>query len=133
MLIHIGEIYLILDELDLAMNYFNEAESICVANDVYRTNKLGIIYLSKANTYLKLKNYKLSIKYAESSIIEFNTTNNSFKKADSYLLLAKSYYQLNDEIKALDFIEKSLDINYELNNNSNIIQNLLLKFNIISI
>jgi len=131
LLIHIGEIYLILDELDLAMNYFNEAESICVANDVYRTNKLGIIYLSKANTYLKLKNYKLSIKYAESSIIEFNTTNNSFKKADSYLLLAKSYYQLNDEIKALDFIEKSLDINYELNNNSNIIQNLLLKFNII--
>ena len=131
LLTKIGEIYSILDELDLAMNYFNEAETICIANEVSKKNQLGSILENKAEVYYRLKNFKLAIDYSKKAIKEFNQSNNKYDIAKCYLLMAKSYNQINDEIKALENLEKSLQLNYELNNNSNIINALLLKSNII--
>ena len=131
LLTKLGEIYSILDELDLAMNYFNEAESICIATEVNKKNQLGSILENKAEVYYRLKNFKLAIDYSKKAIKEFNQSNNKYEIATCYLLMAKSYNQINDEIKASENVEKSLQISYELNNNSKIIKALLLKFNII--
>ena len=131
LLTKLGEIYSILDELDLAMNYFNEAESICMATEVNKKNQLGSILENKAKVYYRLKNFKLAIDYSEKAIKEFNQSNNKYEIATCYLLMAKSYNQINDEIKSSENVEKSLQISYELNNNSKIIKALLLKFNII--
>ena len=131
LLTKLGEIYSILDELDLAMNYFNEAESICMATEVNKKNQLGSILENKAEVYYRLKNFKLAIDYSKKAIKEFNQSNNKYEIATCYLLMAKSYNQINDEIKSLENVEKSLQISYELNNNSKIIKALLLKFNII--
>ena len=131
LLTKLGEIYSILDELDLAMNYFNEAESICMATEVNKKNQLGSILENKAKVYYRLKNFKLAIDYSKKAIKEFNQSNNKYEIATCYLLMAKSYNQINDEIKASENVEKSLQISYELNNNSKIIKALLLKFNII--
>ena len=131
LLTKLGEIYSILDELDLAMNYFNEAESICMATEVNKKNQLGSILENKAKVYYRLKNFKLAIDYSKKAIKEFNQSNNKYEIATCYLLMAKSYNQINDEIKSSENVEKSLQISYELNNNSKIIKALLLKFNII--
>ena len=131
LLTKLGEIYSILDELDLAMNYFNEAESICIATEVNKKNQLGSILENKAEVYYRLKNFKLAIDYSKKAIKEFNQSNNKYEIATCYLLMAKSYNQINDEIKSSENVEKSLQISYELNNNSKIIKALLLKFNII--
>tara|TARA_B100001059_G_scaffold32918_1_gene26462 strand:+ start:328 stop:1959 length:1632 start_codon:yes stop_codon:yes gene_type:complete len=131
LLTKLGEIYSILDELDLAMNYFNEAESICMATEVNKKNQLGSILENKAEVYYRLKNFKLAIDYSKKAIKEFNQSNNKYEIATCYLLMAKSYNQINDEIKSSENVEKSLQISYELNNNSKIIKALLLKFNII--
>ena len=131
LLTKLGEIYSILDELDLAMNYFNEAESICMATEVNKKNQLGSILENKAEVYFRLKNFKLAIDYSKKAIKEFNQSNNKYEIATCYLLMAKSYNQINDEIKSSENVEKSLQISYELNNNSKIIKALLLKFNII--
>jgi len=131
LLTKLGEIYSILDELDLAMNYFNQAESICMATEVNKKNQLGSILENKAEVYYRLKNFKLAIDYSKKAIKEFNHSNNKYDIATCYLLMAKSYNQINDEIKSLENLEKSLQISYELNNNSKIINALLLKFNII--
>ncbi|MDB2322086.1 tetratricopeptide repeat protein [Flavobacteriaceae bacterium] len=131
LLTKLGEIYTILDELDLAMNYFNEAESICMATEVNKKNQLGSILENKAKVYYRLKNFKSAIDYSQKAIKEFNQSNNKYEIATCYLLMAKSYNQINDEIKASENVEKSLQISYELNNNSKIIKALLLKFNII--
>ena len=131
LLTKLGEIYSILDELDLAMNYLNEAESICMATEVNKKNQLGSILENKAEVYYRLKNFKLAIDYSKKAIKEFNQSNNKYDIATCYLLMAKSYNQINDEIKSLENLEKSLQISYELNNNSKIINALLLKFNII--
>ena len=131
LLTKLGEIYSILDELDLAMNYFNQAESICMATEVNKKNQLGSILENKAEVYYRLKNFKLAIDYSKKAIKEFNHSNNKYDIATCYLLMAKSYNQINDEIKSLENLEKSLQISYELNNNSKIIKALLLKFNII--
>lgn len=130
LLAKIGEIYSILNELDLAIDYYNEAETICIVNEVSKKNQLGYILSNKAEVYYKLKNFKLTIDYSKKAIKEFNHTNNKYDIAKCYLLLAKSYNKINDEIKALEYLEKSLQINYKLNNNSNIIQSLILKSNI---
>ena len=73
LLTKLGEIYSILDELDLAMNYFNEAESICMATEVNKKNQLGSILENKAEVYFRLKNFKLAIDYSKKAIKEFNS------------------------------------------------------------
>ena len=65
LLTKLGEIYSILDELDLAMNYFNQAESICMATEVNKKNQLGSILENKAEVYYRLKNFKLAIDYSK--------------------------------------------------------------------
>ena len=127
LLAKIGDIYNKLDELDLAMDYYNDSEKICIAREITKTNQIGLIYLKKSEIYFKKELLDLSIKYAEKAVDELKKSNNKSKRSECYLLLAKSYNKLDKKKKAHDFLDKSLGLNNEINNESKIIEALILK------
>jgi len=127
LLAKIGDIYNKLDELDLAMDYYNDSEIICIAREITKTNQIGLIYLKKSEIYFKKELLDLSIKYAEKAVDELKKSNNKSKRSECYLLLAKSYNKLDKKKKAHDFLDKSLGLNNEINNESKIIEALILK------
>jgi len=127
LLAKIGDIYNKLDEFDLAMDYYNDSEIICIAREITKTNQIGLIYLKKSEIYFKKELLDLSIKYAEKAVDELKKSNNKSKSSECYLLLAKSYNKLDKKKKAHDFLDKSLGLTKEINNESKIIEALILK------
>ena len=126
-LIGIGELYLRLDELDLAMEYFDESLTICIANKISKNNQIGTLFLKKAEIYFKKEQYQQAIQYLDQAIKEFINTNNSYSLSECYLLLAKANSKLLNKELALDYLETSLAIYYEIDNHSKITEALILK------
>ena len=126
-LAEIGDIYSILDELDLAMEYFDESLTICVARKISKQNQIGSIFLKKAKIYYKKKQYNLAKEYSKKAINEFKDTSNKFDLSECYILLAKVNKKLSQKIQALEYTNKALAINYEIDNNSKIIESQILK------
>ena len=126
-LAEIGDIYCILDELDLAMEYFDESLIICVARKISKQNQIGSIFLKKAEIYYKKKQYNLAKEYSKKAINEFKETNNKFDLSECYILLAKVNKKLSQKTQALEYTNKALAINYEIDNNSKIIEAQILK------
>ena len=126
-LAEIGDIYCILDELDLAMEYFDESLIICVARKISKQNQIGSIFLKKAEIYYKKKQYNLAREYSKKAINEFKDTSNKFDLSECYILLAKVNKKLSQKTQALEYINKALAINYEIDNNSKIIEAQILK------
>ncbi|MBT3920542.1 MAG: tetratricopeptide repeat protein, partial [Flavobacteriaceae bacterium] len=126
-LVEIGKIYSRLDELDLAMEYLEESLTIRVAKKINKDNQIGTIFLKKAEIYFKKKQYNQAIEYSKKAIKKFKNTNNKFDLSECYMLLAKSNNKLLKKEQALDYTNTSLAINYEIDNNSKIIEALILK------
>ena len=126
-LAQIGDIYNTLDELDLAMEYFDKSLTICVASKITKQNQIGTIFLKKAEIYYKKQQYSQAIDYSNKAIIEFNDTNNKNALSNCYMLLAKANKKLFEKDLALTYTDKALAINYELDNNSKIIETQILK------
>ena len=126
-LAEIGDIYSILYELDLAMEYFDESLIICVARKISKQNQIGSIFLKKAEIYYKKKQYNLAKEYSKKAINEFKETNNKFDLSECYILLAKVNKKLSQKTQALEYTNKALAINYEIDNNSKIIEAQILK------
>ena len=126
-LAEIGDIYCILDELDLAMEYFDESLTICVARKISKQNQIGSIFLKKAEIYYKKKQYNLAKEYSNKAINEFKETSNKFDLSECYILLAKVNKKLSKKTQALEYTNKALAINYEIDNNSKIIEAQILK------
>jgi len=126
-LAQIGDIYNTLDELDLAMEYFDKSLTICVASKITKQNQIGTIFLKKAEIYYKKQQYNQALEYSNKAIIEFNDTNNKNALSNCYMLLAKANKKLFEKDLALTYTDKALAINYELDNNSKIIETQILK------
>ena len=58
---------------------------------------------------------------------ELKKSNNKSNRSECYLLLAKSYNRLGKKEKAFNYLNKSLEIKSEINNESEIIEALILK------
>ena len=126
-LAQIGDIYNTLDELDLAMEYFDKSLTICVASKITKQNQIGTIFLKKAEIYYKKQQYNQALEYSNKAIIEFNDTNNKNALSNCYMLLAKANKKLFKKDLAITYTDKALAINYELDNNSKIIETQILK------
>ena len=127
LLAKIGDIYNKLDEFDLAMDYYNDSEEICIAREITKKNQSGFIYLKKSEIYFKKELFDLSIEYAEKADEDLKKSNDKYLRSKCYLLLAKSYNKLGKKKKALNFLNQSLVLIKEINNESKIIEALILK------
>ena len=126
-LMQIGYIYSSLDELDLAMDYYDECLTICVAKKIVRENQIGQIYLKKGEIYYKKNQYNQALEYSKNAISEFINTTNKSALSDCYMLQAKANNKLLKKELALEYTNNALSINYELSNNSKIIETQILK------
>lgn len=126
-LVEIAEIYSRLDEFDLAMEYLDESLTICVAKKISKDNQIGSIFLKKAEIYYKKNQYNQAIEYSKKAVNEFKNTNNKFDLSECYVLLAKANKKLLKKDLALAYTNKAVAINYELDNNSKIIESQILK------
>jgi len=126
-LAQIGDIYNTLDELDLAMEYFDKSLTICVASKITKQNQIGTIFLKKAEIYYKKQQYNQAKEYSNKAINEFKETSNKFDLSECYILLAKVNKKLSKKTQALEYTNKALAINYEIDNNSKIIEAQILK------
>jgi tetratricopeptide (TPR) repeat protein len=126
-LLQIGYIYSSLDELDLAMEYYDESLTICVAKKIVRENQIGNIYLKKAEIYYKKNQYNQALEYSKNAISEFKNTTNKSALSECYILQAKANNKLFKKELALEHTNTALSINYELGNNSKIVETQILK------
>ncbi len=109
------------------MEYLDESLTICVAKKISKDNQIGSIFLKKAEIYYKKKQYNQAIEYSKKAVNEFKNTNNKFDLSECYVLLAKANKKLLKKDLALAYTNKAVAINYELDNNSKIIESQILK------
>jgi len=112
-----AEIYYKKKQYNQAIEYSNKA-----VNEFKNTNNK--FDLSKCYMVLAKANNKLLKK---EQALEFTNTNNKFDLSKCYMVLAKANNKLLKKEQALEFTNTSLAINYEIDNNSKIIEALLLK------
>lgn len=125
MLNNLGLIYKDLDNLELALEYFNKAINIYQNLDL--KNKISTTTAHIGSVYFKQKKYTDAIKKGENAITPLLEQNNKFAAADCYFLLAKSHEKLKNNKEALFYVNKSLEIDKKIKNNSRIIERLTFK------
>ena len=120
MYINLGVISNLLGRNKESIEYFNNAESL-VQPDQESQKILADIYLNKAWTYNLWKMYSYSIDFLEKAIRIYQSElipdkTLLFKISVAYQDLAISYHGIRDFKKALEFLQKSLDLktNFDL-------------------
>ncbi|MFK7773219.1 MAG: tetratricopeptide repeat protein [Saprospiraceae bacterium] len=124
-LVNLGIIYYFIDNYDLAIEYLNKAIDIYKKLDLDKKVGLPLYYIGSVS--FKQKKYDQAIETGEKALKILLNSNNKFSAADSYFLLAKSYLEINQKDKALSHVDQSLEIDYEIMNNSKIVERLTFK------
>ncbi len=125
MLNNLGIIYYFLDHYDLALDYLNKAIIIYQELNLDKGTGLPLNYVG--SVYFKQKKYEQAIETGEKALKILLNNNDKFSAADCYLLLAKSHRKLNHQDQALAYVDQSLEIDYEIKNNSKIVERLTFK------
>jgi len=98
------------------------AKSKALYNDLKDT--LGIAKVNNSIGLIEIKrgNYTKGLQYSLSAIKEFEKRNLKTELCSAYSNLAKAYYNINAQDKAIDFYLKGLQLQTELNKKSEIIE-----------
>jgi tetratricopeptide (TPR) repeat protein len=125
MLNNLGLIYYKLDNNDLALNYLQKA--LVINERIGLKKRTGTTKSHIGSVYFNQKKYNEAITLAKEALIILLKNNDQFSAADCYYLLAKSHLKLNQTDKALDYINKCLEIDKTIKNKSKLIQHLTFK------
>jgi tetratricopeptide (TPR) repeat protein len=130
MLNNLGIIYFMLDSYELAQNHFDRAQNINQSISKDR-NTGSYLYYSSSIAYER-GSFRKSISIGEKAIAQLISVNNRVEMAESYYLLAKCYQKLNQPDSAMILVQKSLEIDQEIQNESKIIERLILQSDLIA-
>ena len=119
---NIGLIYYYIDSYDLALDHFTE--SIDIYHELKLVKKIGSGLSHIGSVYYGQGKYIEAIEKGEEAIQLLLESNNKFTLADNYFLLAKAYEKIGNKEKTRYYLDKSLEIDYTINNNSRIIERL---------
>lgn len=129
MLGNLGIIYYELDSYKLALDNFQK--SINLYESIGAKDKTGGTLTSIGAVYFKQGKFQECIDKEREALAILLENNDQFTASDSYFLLAQSYKNLGQTDKAFMFIDKSLQIDNEIKNNSKIIERRTFKTNLI--
>lgn len=121
-LTNIGIIYLEIDNYDLALDHFLQA--IQIYREVGKEEKTGSILYDIGVVFYQKDQYEKAIQKGKEALDLLIKINNKYTEADCYFLLAKSYRALNQKKLAKHYVDKSLEIDQKIKNNSKIIERL---------
>jgi tetratricopeptide (TPR) repeat protein len=112
-----------LEGYDLALNHFEEALEILKSKG--KIEGTGYILAGISLVYFNQGKLDLAISTAKESIILLEKDNNQVAKTDACFTIAKAYLKKGDKNKAKFYLEESLQISKELNNNSWVFDRLI--------
>lgn len=112
-----------LEGYDLALNHFEEALEIFKSKG--KADATGYILAGMSLVYLKQGKLDLAINTAQESVILLEKDNNLVTKADAFFVLAEAYLKKGDKNKARLYLDESLQISKDLNNNPSMIDRLI--------
>ena len=125
MLNNLGIVYFYLDNDNLTLDYLNRALKKYKAIGLEKNNGATLTVIGEV--YFKQGKYQEALAKAEKALTLLLDQNNLFAATSSYLLLAKTHHKLGNAKKAHEFIDKGIEICYQLDNNSRIIESLTFK------
>ena len=104
-----------LEGYDLALDHFEKALEIYRSNG--KMDATGYILAGMCNLYLMQGKLDMAINTAKESVILLEKDNNQRTKSDAYFVLAQAYLKKGDKNKARFYLDESLQIGRDLNNN----------------
>lgn len=119
---NIGLIYYKIDNYDLALDHF--WQSINIYKQLGREKKTGTTLLDIGVVFYEQKKYEEAIEKGNEALKILIEINNKYSEADCYFLLAKSHRALKQGELAKYYVDKSLEIDQTIKNNSRIIERL---------
>lgn len=125
MLSNLGLIYYYLDNDDLALKNFREG--INIYEKLGRIDKTGSILSSIGSVYLRQEKYQDAIHIGESALKISLDNNDKVNASNCYFLIANAYQKLNNKDKTIYYLDKSIEIENAIQNNSKIIDRLTFK------
>lgn len=111
-------------KLDWKQGLANLNKQITQENSNYSDNDLGFLYQAKGLAELQLQRTNDSVKSLQQSLKYFKDNNEDI--AESYILLSRAYSTINDTPKALETIDKAIDL-YKDNPNKKMVKALMTK------
>jgi tetratricopeptide (TPR) repeat protein len=104
-----------LEGYDLALDHFEEALEIYKSNG--KMDATGYILAGMCDLYLKQGKLDIAINTAKESVILLEKDNNQRTKSDVYFVLAQAYQKKGDKNKARFYLDESLQISNDIDNN----------------
>jgi tetratricopeptide (TPR) repeat protein len=117
---NLGILHKNLGQYDIALEYYNNAESIYLINHFEDNSLLVSIYGNKVNIYSMKGDYKKALEYTEKAIRYIQGSNSQplniqHSRSSLYLNAGIVYNQQNDFTKALLSFKKSISIKNKYN------------------
>lgn len=112
-----------LEGYDLALNHFEEALEIFKSKG--KMDGTGYILAGMSLVYFNQGKLDLAINTAKESIILLEKDNNQVTKTDACFVLAEAYLKKGDKNKARLYLDESLKISKDLNNNPSMFDRLI--------
>ena len=121
-LFNIGIIYKDIDLYELALDHL--FQSLELYREIGKKSKIGRSILNIGAVFYLQGKYEKALEKGKEALEFLIEDNNKFVQADCYFLLAKSYRKLKQEELAKYYVDKSLEIDQKIKNNSIIIERL---------
>ena len=122
----IGNIFLIMRNYDLALEYYNTVLSI-VSSKNKNDRTLGILYCNMGLAYYHLQNYHQARDFYLKGIANYEEHNNLFFAAEGSCDLARIYLKLNDYKNAGKQADISINLNSRLSNPEGLLEAKIVK------
>jgi CHAT domain-containing protein/uncharacterized protein HemY len=125
-LLHLSELSIELEDFEKSKDYIDKAEAIYSDRKLESNEKQVLISIAKGNLLLYQNEFSESAKVLEKAIHFYNekSVDNKSWLAEACNSLATNYYFLGHYDKTIDFFEKALRLNKELNEEDGIVTNL---------
>jgi tetratricopeptide (TPR) repeat protein len=112
-----------LEGYDLALDHFEEALEIYKSNG--KMDATGYILAGISLVYLNQGKLDLAISNAKESVILLEKDNNQRTKSDAYFVLAQAYQKKGDKNKARLYLDESLQVSKDIENNPSMFDRLI--------
>ena len=126
---NIGLVYYQINHFELALEYYHKALEFY--RETETENQIGNIWLNIGMIDLKEKRYHQAIRNNQKAIKIFQSINDQFSLANSYVLFAEAYKELSQIDTALFYAKKSFEINKFTGSKNQILADKLLIANLI--
>ncbi len=114
---NVGMSYLSKGNIAIAMHEFTSSQELSAT--IGNTNLGGLANLGKATAYYRMNDFAAALKLVNQALEAFTQTNDRLSIADAYKIKGMIHRELKQHVISRSYLDTSLRINLELNNDLN--------------